>query len=152
MLTPERRAELRESVNQETNLEAVYRKVGGATLAVLLDAADELDRLAAVIPCDERYSGPYDFAYCEAHDRTFALGSHCDHAGLSEVDYLGEREQGQRVRAIRAEDERDRLAAAVERVRALHERDGEGFCVACDYMTPHPCPTLRTLDGTDGPQ
>lgn len=46
-------------------------------------------------------------------------------------------------------DERDRLAAAVERVRALHERDGEGFCVVCDYMTPHPCPTLRALDGTD---
>ena len=49
-----------------------------------------------------------------------------------------------------AADERDRLAAAVERVRALHERDGEGFCVVCDYMTPHPCPTLRALDGTDG--
>ena len=41
------------------------------------------------------------------------------------------------------------LAAAVERVRALHERDGEGFCVVCDYMTPHPCPTIRALDGTD---
>ena len=39
------------------------------------------------------------------------------------------------------------LAAAAERVRVLHERDGEGFCVACDYMTPHPCPTHRTLDG-----
>ena len=49
-----------------------------------------------------------------------------------------------------AADERDRLAAAIERVRALHERDGEGFCVVCDfYMTPHPCPTLRALDGTD---
>ena len=46
-------------------------------------------------------------------------------------------------------DERDRLAAAAERIRALHERDGEGFCVVCDYMTPHPCPTLRALDGTD---
>ena len=38
------------------------------------------------------------------------------------------------------------VTAAVERVRALHERDGEGFCAVCDYMTPHPCPTLRALD------
>ena len=48
-----------------------------------------------------------------------------------------------------AADERDQLAAAVERVRALHVPDSEGFCVVCDYMTPHPCPTLRALDGTD---
>lgn len=46
-----------------------------------------------------------------------------------------------------AADERDRLAAAVERVRALHVADGEGFCGVCDYMTPHPCPTIRALDG-----
>lgn len=34
-----------------------------------------------------------------------------------------------------------RLQAAVERVRELHVRDGEGFCRWCDYMTPHPCPS-----------
>lgn len=126
MLTPERRAELRGLAESAqpfirhggTDPAAVY--VPAAELTALLDAADERDRLTAVIPCDERYTEPYDFAYCEAHDRTFALGSHCDHAGLSEVDYLGERERGQRVRAIRAEDERDRLAAQVEQVRALH--------------------------------
>ena len=57
---------------------------------------------------------------------------------------------GEMLALLDAADERDRLAAAVERVRALHVPDGEGFCVACDYMTPHPCPTLRALDGTDG--
>lgn len=126
MLTPERRAELRTDAENRR----LFRFVTGTAsdgypsagyepidedLLALLDAADERDRLTAVIPCDERYTEPYDFAYCEAHDRTFALGSHCDHAGLSEVDYLDGRERAQRVRAIRAEDERDRLAAAVER-------------------------------------
>ena len=49
-----------------------------------------------------------------------------------------------------AADERDRLAAAIERVRALHVRDEFGFCVVCDYMTPHPCPSRRALGGADG--
>ena len=35
-----------------------------------------------------------------------------------------------------AADERDRLAAAVERVRALHRDEG-------------PCPTIRALDGDE---
>ena len=87
-----------------------------------------------------------------------------------------------------AADERDRLAAAAERVRALHrpgdimtwaedcdDPDGHEwtddprgggmlcadeitgtYCMGCapDYTPdvsdyPHPCPTLRTLDGTD---
>ena len=42
-----------------------------AEMLALVDAADERDRLAAVIPCDERYTEPYDFAYCEAHDRPY---------------------------------------------------------------------------------
>ena len=46
-----------------------------------------------------------------------------------------------------AADERDRLAAAVERVKHLHVPDGEGFCCACDYGTQHPCPTIAALDG-----
>lgn len=48
-----------------------------------------------------------------------------------------------------AADERDRLAAQVERVRALHVRDELGFCVACDYGTEHPCETLSALDTVD---
>mgnify|MGYP003484466749 CR=1 FL=1 len=57
---------------------------------------------------------------------------------------------GEMLALLDAADERDKLATTIKRVRALHERDGEGFCVVCDfYMTPHPCPTLRALDGTD---
>lgn len=44
-LTPEKRAELRECVSREPNLEAVYWHIGGVTLKALLDAADELDRV-----------------------------------------------------------------------------------------------------------
>lgn len=56
---------------------------------------------------------------------------------------------GEMLALLDAADERDRLAAQVERVRALHVTDGEGFCRCCDYMTPHPCATLRALDGAD---
>ena len=150
-LTPEERTVLRRRIDFRRQMGNERVSVTLPELAALLDACDERDRLAAVIPCDERYSEPYDFAYCEAHDRTFALGSHCDHAGLSEVDYLGERERGQRVRAIRAEDERDRLAEQVERIEELATNAGyliDGFdglqvgAVLADDI-------LRVLDGAD---
>lgn len=48
-----------------------------------------------------------------------------------------------------AADERDRLAAQVERVRALHTRSAFGYCRECGLNTPRPCPTLRALDGAD---
>ena len=66
-----------------------------------------------------------------------------------------------------AADERDRLAAAVERVQALHvgswgcgnpsHTNPDVGCPDCfmecdDCGEAHPCPTLRALDGTDGPQ
>ena len=64
-----------------------------------------------------------------------------------------------------AADERDRLAAAAERVRALHvgswgcgnpsHTNPDVGCPDCfmecdDCGEAHPCPTLRTLDGTNG--
>ena len=55
--------------------------------------------------------------------------------------------------------ERDQLAAAVERVRALHTPNpaprswgvGAEVCGGCsgDEFTPSPCDTRRALDGTD---
>ena len=56
-----------------------------------------------------------------------------------------------------AADERDRLAAAVERVRALHEPEpfempnGDTWyrCGRCQHASDRPCPTLRALDDTD---
>lgn len=50
--------------------------------------------------------------------------------------------------------ERDRLAEAVERVRALHApyyplRDGRAYCGVCegDEFVAYPCATIRALDG-----
>ena len=101
--------------------------------AALLDAAAERDALTVAQPCVMRMGEVYDFAWCETHDRTFALGSSCDHAGLSHVDYLDDDGREQRGRAVRAEmemeriaSERDALAAKVERVRALPAKHPAG--------------------------
>lgn len=104
-----------------------------------------LDALTVAQPCVMKLGEVYDFAWCETHDRTFALGGTCDHAGLSHVDYLDDDGQKQRGRAVRAEMERDalldrlahmreardsaraeveRLAAMVERVRDWLDRRG----------------------------
>ena len=45
-----------------------------------------------------------------------------------------------------AVDERDALATAVERVRALHVEQYAGCCNACDSLWP--CDTIRALDAT----
>lgn len=37
---------------------------------VTLDEVDD-------VPCDMRCGQPYDFAWCETHDTTFALGDVC---------------------------------------------------------------------------
>ena len=45
--------------------------------------------------------------------------------------------------------ERDRLAEAVERVRALHKPEGiHRFCSMCAYR-PYPCPTIRALNESE---
>ena len=46
-----------------------------------------------------------------------------------------------------ARAERDALAAAVERVRALHVEQYEGCCNACDSLWP--CDTIRALDESE---
>lgn len=55
-------------------------------------------------PCVEIYEAPYDFKYCQTHDRTFALDGTCDYAGKSVMDHLDDEIAKQRVRAMRAED------------------------------------------------
>lgn len=70
--------------------------------------------------------------------------------GDEPLDQWGERYRAQ----IGAE--RDRLAAKVERVRALHVayypfQDGRSYCGTCegDEFVPYPCPTIRAIDGTE---
>jgi len=161
-LTPERRAELRNAALGRASLTVLAND-----LAALLDAADERDRLLTVADTLGRVNGEYAM---EIHRCRESLG----------VD-----EDTDPHHAAQA------LAAAVERVRALHKPgdlmawsedcdDPEGhqwiddphgggmlcadeisgaYCMGCvpdesvdmsDY--PHPCATLRALDGTeDGP-
>jgi len=54
---------------------------------------------------------------------------------------------------VKVGHENERLQDAIERVRALHGPD-EGECDNCHIedsgrFEPHPCPTLRALDGED---
>ena len=124
-----RRIEVRESHGHDRLL------LSHEALRALLDAADERDRLASALV---RAQGP------------FACCSHCEGDAIHDVETSAHEVpctlcQSSVGEVERLRDVRDQLAAAAERVRALHERDGEGFCAACDYMTPHPCPTLRAL-------
>ena len=134
-LSPEKRTELRAAVEERHLFRfATERGSDGypssglleisREVLALLDAADERDRLAAAL-------------------RQIAKACHWSHDPSSDpealIAYIGQLQSS-------ADDALD----TVERVRELHERDELGFCVACDYMTPHPCPTRRTMDGTDG--
>lgn len=55
------------------------------------------------------------------------------------------------------QEENAKLRAAIDRVRALHVRTKRfpaGWCDECNsafdcFAVPHPCPTLRALDGED---
>lgn len=145
-LTPETVAALRGRAGVSDRLSLSREQV-----LALLDAADERDRLLTIAPCSETHTAPFDFAYCSTHDRTFALGEHCDYARLSEVGYLEKQAREQRVRAIRAEDERDKLAATIKRVRALAPVDVSDWDED-DPLMVTAAAIHRALDGTeDGP-
>lgn len=67
-----------------------------------------------VFNCVITHEDPYDFDYCTVHDRTFQEGGMCDHAGLSEIDYLSDREMQQRGRAVRAESKLEQIHVLAE--------------------------------------
>jgi hypothetical protein len=55
---------------------------------------------------------------------------------------------------VKVGHENERLHAAIDRVRALHKQYEEGECGHClmdedGHFEPHPCPTLRAIDGED---
>ncbi|WP_313281037.1 zinc finger domain-containing protein [Timonella senegalensis] len=119
-----------------------------STALALIARIEAAELWSTVHPCNVTHEEPYDFQWCETHDRTFPLDGACDHEGLSVIDYQNKRETEQRVRAIRAEDRIEELEATIQRVRDLHwETLGE--CAACslDSSTPYPCPTLKALEG-----
>lgn len=71
--------------------------------ALVMELKQREDPWTKVFDCEISHEEPYDFDYCSVHDRTFSQGGVCDHAGLSEIDYLSDREMQQRARAVKAE-------------------------------------------------
>ncbi|MFE2965533.1 hypothetical protein ACFXKC_18005 [Streptomyces sp. NPDC059340] len=90
-------------------------------------------------------------------------------AGALVIDARGDRE-AREIRTVPLEVEppvwwtpyekptREQLLTAADRVRALHRRnESTGECEYCsardypDYAVPHPCPTIRALDGQEHP-
>lgn len=90
-----------------------------------------LDRPSA---CDMLHQPPFDFAHCQTHDTTFALGDKCEWDGVESISqHLMSKADEQRGRAVRAEmnhdqekDRADRLAAQLQEIRDIvnphHER------------------------------
>ncbi len=113
----------------------------------------ELYRAAtAPAACVMTHTPPFDFAQCETHDSTFALGQECRFKDRDPADVYFEEAQEQRVRAVRAEAALDlhrcdeqaerayaRAAAAESALAtfaaasAQHDR-GRGGCV-CELCT-----------------
>jgi len=130
-LTPERRAELRELAEDADDIN------GWATE----DYYDEDDECSAHL-----------VSTGEARQFRIALGMQEWNAA-----YIAAAQPAVLTALVDAADERDRLAAAVERVRALHAPEpfempnGEVWyrCGRCQHASSRPCATLRALDGTD---
>lgn len=103
LLSDERLAELRAITTageyQPSEITALFSHIDA-----LLLRAQTAECFTVAHPCVEAYEAPYDFKYCNTHDRTFALDAHCDHAGKSVIDHLDDEITTQRVRAMRAED------------------------------------------------
>lgn len=163
--SPERRAELRNASLGRDSLTALTND-----LVALLDAADERDRLRAAVrqiadACHWSHDPSGDPEALVAHigqlqqiaedacDERDRLLTVADTLGRVNGEYAMEIHRCRE--ALGVDEDTDphhaaqALTAAAEWVRALHVADGEGFCRCCDYMTPHPCATLRALDGAD---
>jgi len=72
-------------------------------------------------PCEMTRTPPFDFAQCETHDTTFPLGGACKWHGKDSISAVLEDEADkQRVRAIRAEIERDKAIAQRDASRQVN--------------------------------
>ena len=89
------------------------------TAAELVERVKAAEWATTVQQCSVSHEDPYDFDYCETHDRTFPIGGKCDHAGISELDYWVDQASTQRGRAVRAEMRAEIAEATIARVREL---------------------------------
>lgn len=88
------------------------------------------DPWTQVFDCEISHEEPYDFDYCSTHDRTFEVGGTCDHAALSEIDYLDGKHMEQRGRAVIAEMKMDEI----RRLAEIALDDGENRVPAADII------------------
>lgn len=124
------------------------------TVLALLDRVEAAELWTVAHPCQVSHEQPYDFKWCETHDRTFPLDGDCDHKGKSALQWQDGREQEQRARALRAEGRAEAAEKAVAAVREALEAHPK----ACDRHTeddPIKCGWKRAvadvshaLDGT----
>ncbi|AMS02457.1 hypothetical protein SEA_LORDFARQUAAD_58 [Gordonia phage LordFarquaad] len=101
-------------------------------------------------PCDMKQGAPYDFAWCETHDTTFALGEKCKFDGREPWEVFADEANEQRQLKVRAElsldltrGQLDAALATIQRIRAFGVD-----CVTNGDMTPAGKLMLdRILDG-----
>ncbi|MEJ7648582.1 MAG: hypothetical protein WKF57_05945 [Nakamurella sp.] len=101
------------NVEQLRALPKTHPGVGGAAIELARAAADEIEHLRDHSdipgPCKVTHTPPFDFAQCETHDETFALGSICKwHGAQSISEVLQAEADDQRGLKVRAEMELDR--------------------------------------------
>ncbi|OIH86003.1 hypothetical protein BLJ79_04200 [Arthrobacter sp. UCD-GKA] len=101
------------------------------TVLALLDRVEAAELWTVAHPCQVSHEQPYDFKWCETHDRTFPLDGDCDHKGKSALQWQDGREQEQRARALRAEARAEAAEAKVAAVREALEAHPK----ACDRHT-----------------
>ena len=82
--------------------------------------------LAGPAPCEMTRTAPFDFAQCETHDTTFALGEVCKFHNRDPFEVLYEEADEQRGLKVRAEAERDDLGnLAAEYKRRADQAESE---------------------------
>lgn len=87
--------------------------------------------------CDMRHVEPYDFAWCETHDTTFALGDKCKFDGRVVWEVYAEEADEQRGLKVRAEVENERLRAVVMAAEYFLANDTSPRCGVCSGHSPH---------------
>ena len=74
-------------------------------------AARAVEALLAPAPCAMKHEPPMDFAWCETHDTTFALGDKCKFDGRQAWEVYADEADEQRGRAVMAELKVEQLEA-----------------------------------------
>lgn len=97
---------LRDKVKKakQTCPESATLEVGVDELVQILDRMDSAESLTEAQLCNYSHEDPFDFDYCDTHDKTFEKGGECAYKGISVVNYLDDEMMKQRGRAVIAEE------------------------------------------------